>query len=76
MAGLASDGIDHQPWLNEQHPVAGASGMHERLNCCVVKRQKKVDNHFFIVSLLYVPSNAFWARKYIFAGANPLHTKL
>ena len=42
IAGLVSDGIDQYPEASEQHPVAGESGMQERLNCCVVKRQKNV----------------------------------
>ena len=62
IAGLVSDGIDQYPEASEQHPVAGESGMQERLNCCVVKRQKNVDSHFFMVALSCLPSNAFVAR--------------
>ena len=55
---LASLGIRQSPLgLMEILPTFGPSGRQERL-----KRRKKVDNHFFIVSLSYTSLKAILAR--------------
>ena len=52
-------------------PTAGPSFKQERLNCCWKKRLINVVSHFFMHSLSYLPSNAFFAKKNIFETENP-----
>lgn len=68
----ASDGMRQSP-LGERHtlPTLGPSGIHERLNCWAKKRRQNVLSHFSIVSVVYVPSNAFLASRSIRSGEKP-----
>jgi len=52
-------------------PTFGPSGRHDLLNCWLKKRFTNTFNHFFIVSSVYLPSKAFFARISIFPGAAP-----
>lgn len=61
---FASLGIFQSP-LGERltEPTFGPSGRHERLNCWLKKRLKKIVNHFCIVLVSYFPLKACLAKK-------------